>query len=321
MGTRAYELSVDLPGDAARAGVELVGDQRELWLTLKGSDGSLVKTGWLRSRAGLGGRLEARRVELTAGVSYWVDITARNPDLSAAVRGVRAFAHPVGQSGPDVELAARVNGPGWGAERGYFGVGNQGWSVAGYRADGIRRAEALRPGDFDLVPAGGFGDAKAGEAKACASVLGADRCQAAARVPGGPPGFSLDPARPGGGLPGTGRGAPPAYLFLPRLADQATGAARLSWVGPRDLVFTTADTMGAARMTDVPEPLATQPPATGLPRPGFPGPAPTPGRTGVWPRRCGWGRSRRTWARVVVWVRCRRRPTWRGAARRWAIWT
>ncbi len=139
--------------------------------------------------------------------------------------GVRASGR--GQTGPDTELAVRVNGPGWGAEQGYLGVGNQGWGVAGYRADGTRRAAPLRRSDFDLTPPGGFGDGEAGEAKACASVLGADRCQADARVPDGPPAFTQNPSNPGGGLPGTGRDAPAAYLFLPRLVDAGCRCRRV----------------------------------------------------------------------------------------------
>ena len=115
----------------------MVGDQRELWLTLKGSDGSLVKTSWLRSRTDQGGELEPRRLALTARESV-PGSTSPHATPRCTSPCAACGPSPTGRGTPrrEIALTVRVNGPGWGTEQGYFGVGNQGWSVAGYRADG-----------------------------------------------------------------------------------------------------------------------------------------------------------------------------------------
>ena len=184
-------------------------------MTLKGSDGSLVKTSWRRSRTDQGGPAEDAGSQLTGGgvVFGW---TSPRATASCTRRGgLRPIARRVGTPGWAPSWPPGSTAP-VGADQGYFGVRNRArrGRLPRRRAPPRRHvaAQRLRP-----PPAVGFGGRKAGEAKACARVLGADRCWADAEVRRASP--SASPPVPVAAA-GTGRNAPPAYLFLPRLTDQ-----------------------------------------------------------------------------------------------------
>ena len=293
------------------------GEDAEVWLTFKGTDGSLVKTAW-RVGHTAGGRVTLTRADAdTAGSGA----AAGHPGLLLGRRDGRGPRRPVrrdprtwgsrvlpaaadldAQAEESLVAGRRSTGRAGRPVHGYFGVGYRGWSVAGYRADGRPpRARRWSQADFDLVPAGTGLRQRRRRVTVQGVRVGARRRPLPglrAADPRDPP-DRPDQRRRWWLRPGRGAGpAPDAYLFTPQLtAPPGPGRpaplmVSVSWVGPRAASSTSPRSpWGAGRLAE----RARDPRSPTATRRGR-------GRRGWW-RRSGWDRSPRTWGWRAGWGR------------------
>ena len=246
--TRTLRATFEL--DKPDQGGHPVGD---VVLTVKGSDGSRLakatttvrKDQW-ESDNDNPFRVETD-VELHEGVSYFFDVTVREPGLFTFLRNAKVeLENPDGDPGfTDVtDPYAQFHGTGF---QGYLPLDHRGWAVVGYRGDGPRRTSPITESELELEQSG-YDD----KHDACKDLFDGGDCPennaGHVKIPANEPGVpELDTAA----LKDQFK---KAYAFTPVLQTVENGSGtdddtvRELWQGPQDSMQVTATALSASRL-------------------------------------------------------------------------